>query len=201
MSASNGEINWNMLKDKVDFAIIKLGEGNLDTRDVDMIDPMYFKNIHCAVDCGIAIGGYWVDRTDKADDAWREGLECKGLMDALKDVEFDLPIFFMIDQLGTPEHFAPMFYRPWETDIMLQQGKAFRKGLGDKYTCGFSANINTVLSYVSADDIFDEFDGHHWLRTDAYERFPHSIHQFRKPRNIEGTPFTINEINTSIYGK
>ena len=55
VSSHNGEINWNIVKSQIDFAIIRLGYGdNVERQD----DSYFIKNVNGCIDNGIPFGVY-----------------------------------------------------------------------------------------------------------------------------------------------
>ena len=84
-------IDWDVLKDNVDFAIIRVG----DPGDEDWIDDSWEYNYGEARRVGMQIGAYWYSRCTTVEEAKEEAHACIKLLEG-KDFEF--PVYMDLEE-------------------------------------------------------------------------------------------------------
>ena len=94
VSAWNGNINWSATKSDIDFAIIRAGFG----REVEQKDTEFENNYKGCKENDIPVGAYWYSYALTPEEAV---IEAKACIEILKDKEFELPIFYDIEEKET----------------------------------------------------------------------------------------------------
>ena len=85
VSEHQGCIAWDLVKNHIDFAIIRVGYGR------NHIDKQFKRNINECVRLNIPVGAYWFSYALSANDAVNEAKYC---CEALNPYHLDLPIAF-----------------------------------------------------------------------------------------------------------
>ncbi|WP_432291555.1 GH25 family lysozyme [Clostridium baratii] len=84
VSEHQGVIDWNKVKDHIDFAILRAGWGN------NHIDKQFKRNISECNRLGIPVGAYWFNYALSPEMAKKEA---SFLLDAVKDYRIEYPLF------------------------------------------------------------------------------------------------------------
>lgn len=91
VSKHNGTINWTEVKnDGIEGVIIRAGYG----KSASQKDPTFETNYKGASAAGLHIGAYWYSYALNVTDA---ELEAKAFLECIKGKQFDLPVFFDIE--------------------------------------------------------------------------------------------------------
>ena len=91
VSVWNGTINWFQVKDKIDFAILRVGYG----REVSQKDAKFEANYGGCKTNKIPVGGYWYNYAKTVDDAKREAEAC---LKCLAGKTLDYPLWYDIEE-------------------------------------------------------------------------------------------------------
>lgn len=94
ISAANGDIDWNAVKDsgEVDYVMLSAGYGNL----IEQKDENFDYNITSAQSLGIDCGAYWYSYAKDPDEAVEEA---KVFCEAIKDYKLEYPVYFDIEDV------------------------------------------------------------------------------------------------------
>lgn len=92
VSQFQGVIDWQAVKDSgIDFAIIRAGYG----KELNQVDPYFYRNIEGAQAVGIDVGIYWYSYADDTATARREAEVC---YEIIKNYSLDYPVYFDIEE-------------------------------------------------------------------------------------------------------
>lgn len=91
LSVHNGIVNFAMLKNVVDFAILRAGYGRLTAQK----DSKFETNYKGCKDNGIDCGVYWYSYAMTEDEARQEAKAC---LECIKDKQFEYPVYFDIEE-------------------------------------------------------------------------------------------------------
>ena len=100
VSSYQGRIDWNKVKDEIDFAIIRCGWGNDDVRQDDVY---YERNARLCKELGIPFGVYLYSYATNLEEARSEVLHTLRL---IKDKELEYPVFLDVEskrQMALPK--------------------------------------------------------------------------------------------------
>lgn len=90
VSKHQGEINWNLVKDNINFAILRIGYGMYNSQK----DKQFERNYSECKRLGIPIGVYHYSYAKNIDQAKKEA---NLVLNWLKDKELQLPVYFDIE--------------------------------------------------------------------------------------------------------
>ena len=90
VSRWQGVIQWDMVKGKIDFAILQAGYGRLATQK----DEQFERNYAECKRLGIPIGAYWFGYASTEKEAKLEALAC---IEVLKDKKLDYPLYYDVE--------------------------------------------------------------------------------------------------------
>lgn len=90
VSSYQGQIDWNLVKDNINFAILRVGYGMYDAQK----DVQFEKNYTECKKLGIPVGIYHYSYAKNVDQARREA---NLVLNWLKDKELQLPVYFDIE--------------------------------------------------------------------------------------------------------
>lgn len=88
VSYANGIVDFNKVKNTVDFIIIRVGYGK------NNMDAQFLRNIQECNRLGIPLGVYWFSYALSAEEARMEAVYC---LEAIKSYKVDYPIFFDLE--------------------------------------------------------------------------------------------------------
>lgn len=88
VSEHQGKINWEKVKDHIDFAILRAGFGR------NNIDKQFLRNIKECNRLGIKVGVYWFSYAYTTEMAKQEARFC---LDAIKDYKIEYPVCFDLE--------------------------------------------------------------------------------------------------------
>jgi GH25 family lysozyme M1 (1,4-beta-N-acetylmuramidase) len=92
VSQHNGVINWNLAKNEIDFAILRLGWiGNSNNHT---LDTQFYNNYNACKALGIPVGAYIYNYANN-ENAARSGAEWA--LDKLANIDLELPVYFDIE--------------------------------------------------------------------------------------------------------
>lgn len=91
VSTHQGNVNWSVVKNHVDFAILRAGYGRL----VSQQDAQFTNNYTGCKSNNIPCGAYWYSYAMNEDDAV---LEAKAFLEVLKGKTFEYPVYFDIEE-------------------------------------------------------------------------------------------------------
>ncbi len=90
ISSYQRDINWNKVKQNVEFVIMRAGYGRLASQKDDFFEENYKK----CKDNGIPCGVYWYSYALTKDDALKEADAC---IEVIKNKKFEYPVYFDIE--------------------------------------------------------------------------------------------------------
>lgn len=91
VSFAQGNVNWSIVKNNVDFAIIRAGFG----REVSQTDKQFINNYTGCKSNGVPCGAFWYSYAESVEDAV---LEAKACLEVIKGKIFDYPIFYDMEE-------------------------------------------------------------------------------------------------------
>lgn len=132
VSKHNTITNFGELAKNIDFVILRIGYGN-NAKQIDSKFKYYYDKFKSL---GIKIGGYWYSYAESVEDAKKE---LKAFKECVKGCNFDLPIFYDIEEKRTLDK---------GVTIVNEIAKTFIEGV-EKIGgfCGIYANTSTYLKY------------------------------------------------------
>lgn len=137
VSEHQGVIDWNKVKDHIDFVILRAGWGN------NHIDEQFIRNIKECNRLGIPVGAYWFSYALNPEMAKREA---RFLLDAVKNYRVEYPLFF--DWEGDSERYANQEGINTTKRLRTDMVKAFCSEIESKdYWAGNYANPNFINNY------------------------------------------------------
>ncbi|WP_024614700.1 GH25 family lysozyme [Clostridium sp. Ade.TY] len=137
VSEHQGVIDWNKVKDHVDFAILRAGWGN------NHIDKQFIRNIKECNRLNIPCGAYWFSYALNADMAKREA---RFLLDAVKSYRIEYPLF--CDWEGDSKRYAEQEGINITKRLCTDIAKAFLSEIeGAGYWASNYANPNFINNY------------------------------------------------------
>lgn len=139
VSKWQGEINWNLAKRDIDFAILRAGYGQ------NNIDEQFIRNADECTRLNIPFGVYWFSYAYNEDRARREAKYC---IEAVKPYKLDYPIAFDFEYDSV--------------DFSAKQGVTINKKLASAITRAFCEEIRaagyTPIVYANPDYLARYFD-------------------------------------------
>lgn len=91
VSKWQGRIDWNKVKDKIDFAILRAGYGRLETQK----DTTFEQNYKGCTENKIPCGAYWYSYAKTPEEAEKEA---EVFLNVIKGKSFEYPIFFDVEE-------------------------------------------------------------------------------------------------------
>ena len=178
VSEHNGVIDWNKVKDHIDFVIIRAGYGR------NNIDKQFIRNIKECNRLGIKVGVYWFSYALNVDMAKQEA---KYALEAIKNYKVEYPICFDLeyDTLNYANKNGVNINKRLATDMV----KAF---------CDTILNASyTTMNYANSDFINNKFYQDElkkyplWLASygvaeESIKKYNPSIWQYSESGGIEG---------------
>lgn len=114
VSAWQGEIDWNKVKDETDYAIIRIGDFiNIDENGNLIIDSQFYRNMEECKKYNIAVGVYYYSRATTKEEAT---IEAQQVVELLKGYALEYPLYIDIETNYQKEI---MFYHPDEFEDMF----------------------------------------------------------------------------------
>lgn len=131
-----GDINWNEVKNNVDFAILKSSYG----REINQVADKFEENYAGAKSVGVPIGAYHYSYATTVDEAIQEAKAC---LEIIKGKTFEMPIWYDVEENRT---FAT------GKDNVSAIINAFCSTMeANGYFCGLYMSKSQLLTYVNKD--------------------------------------------------
>lgn len=142
VSVWNGKIDWAKAKEDIDFAILRAGFGKYTSQK----DGQFEKNYSGCKETHIPIGAYWYSYATTVEDAKREAQAC---IEVLKDKEFDMPIWYDIEENNT--------FKTGKTNVskIVETFCETMKAAG--YKTGIYASLYALKNYFT-EEVKDKYD-------------------------------------------
>lgn len=132
VSVHQGIVDFNKVKQAgIDFVILRAGYG------IGNVDKNFYTNYSLAKLAGLNVGAYWYSYADSVQFAEQEAKSC---LDTIKGLEFELPIFYDVEEQSQIVR-GKVFYSSLLNTfcpILEQSG----------YFTGFYTNLNCLLTVV-----------------------------------------------------
>lgn len=95
ISQHNGDVDFGRVKSAgIEFVILRAGYGKC----ISQIDVDFYRNYKNAKDNGLKVGAYWYSYANSPEEAL---LEAKVFCEVVKGLEFDLPLYYDIEENTT----------------------------------------------------------------------------------------------------
>lgn len=140
VSEWQGNINWDLVKKQIDFAILKLG--NIGDNTKFWLDPKFVRNYNECVRLNIPIGVYVYSYTNAVDNA---KAAARDVVNYLKDKRIQLPVYIdMEDAEISVEGKDKLTQICIEFNTIIEQAGLW---------AGVYANLNWYNNYLNKDEI------------------------------------------------
>lgn len=187
VSSNNGIINWEQVKNNgYDFAIIRLGYGNDESRQDD---SQFIRNVNECERLGIPYGVYLYSYALNLSEALSEVSHALRLLKNVKS-NFKYGVWFDMEDADNYKKRHGMPSNQTLVDICYTFCKHIEKA-------GYFAGIYASLSWLNNQlnnsklDRFDKWVAHWYVEKTSYNK-PYSIHQYTDKENIGGKIFDCN---------
>ena len=132
ISQHNGVVDFGRVKSAgIEFVILRAGYGKC----MSQIDVDFYRNYKNAKDNGLKVGAYWYSYANSPDDAL---LEAKVFCEVVKGLEFDLPLYYDIEENTTLK----------QATANIQTFCNYLESQG--YFAGVYANANTFNKFIDS---------------------------------------------------
>lgn len=132
VSEHQGSIDWEKVKGKIDFAILRAGYG----RYIEQKDSQFERNYSECKRLGIPCGAYWYSYAGSVEEAREEARIC---LQILKGKKFDYPVYFDVEE-PKPLNSGKV------NDIIVAFGKAIEEA---GFFAGLYMSRSPLTTYVS----------------------------------------------------
>ena len=140
VSEWQGNINWDLVKKQIDFAILKLG--NIGDNTKFWLDPKFVRNYNECVRLNIPIGVYVYSYTNEVDNA---KAAARDVVNYLRDKRIQLPVYIdMEDAEISVEGKDKLTQICIEFNTIIEQAGLW---------AGVYANLNWYNNYLNKDEI------------------------------------------------
>ena len=187
VSSNNGTINWEQIKNSgYDFAIIRLGYGNDETRQDD---SQFIRNVNECERLNIPYGVYLYSYALNLNEALSEVSHALRLLKNVKS-NFKYGVWFDMEDADNYKKRHGMPSNQTLVDICYTFCEHTEKA-------GYFAGIYASLSWLNNQlndsklDRFDKWVAHWYVEKTSYNK-PYSIHQYTDKENIGGKIFDCN---------
>lgn len=159
VSEHNGIINWDNLKDKIDFAIIRIGW--IGNRQNHTLDKQFIRNYTECKRLGIKIGAYIYNYCNSIETVKNGADWC---INHIKSHDFDLPIYFDIE-----DNSLATLGKDNLTNIVIAFNTIIEKA---GYWAGIYANLNWFTNFLNRDLLCNKYTSwiaHYTSETNLYK--------------------------------
>lgn len=144
ISKHNGKVDFNALKKKVDFVMIREGYGK---KDPNQIDKRFKENINGAKNAGIPVGVYHYSYARSVEDAINEAKFC---LENINGYKLEYPVAFDIE-----DPTQTTLSKRVKTDMC----KAFCETIENAgYYATIYTNVNWLKNHLYADELLSKYD-------------------------------------------
>lgn len=179
VSEHNGIIDWNVLKNEIDFAIIRLGWiGNNSNK----LDKYFERNISECRRLKIPVGVYVFNYVKTP----QRAKECASwVLEQLSDIDLQLPVYIDMENDDSSSFKLSSLGRNMLTLIVQAFNTEIEKG---GYWAGLYANRNWYDNYLHKDELIKRYTSwiaHYGVSEDRYKN-EYDMLQFTESGKIEG---------------
>lgn len=168
ISEHNGDINWPVAKDHVEFVIIRSGYG------ANHVDAKFQRNIDACVQYSIPFGIYWFSYATSVQDAVDEANYCCNL---LTNYSLSYPVFYDWEY-DSDDYYTQHVGQPATNNIRESFARAFMNTvLGNGYRAGLYSNKD----YIGDDAIGYGGKGFHFILTESQYELWYAEWQVSQP--------------------
>lgn len=173
VSQHNGVINWNLVKNEIDFAILRLGWiGNSNNHT---LDTQFYNNYNTCKALGIPVGAYIYSYANN-ENAAKSGAEWA--LDKLANIDLELPVYFDIE-----DPTLMSLGKTANTNLCIAFNTVIEEN--SDYWAGVYANKNWFDNYLNKDIIkakYTTWIAHYGVDTDTYKGFYDMLQYTEKGR-------------------
>lgn len=178
ISTWQGGINYNAIKEKVNYVIIRAGFSTTKDNQLDN----HYNNLQ-----GLNLGAYWYTYAKSADEARSEA---RKFLEVIGDMKFTLPLYLDIEDPSLNG-----LSRSTLNDIVTAFGEIIENG---GYYFGVYTNLNWYRNKLSGNDLNKKFDW--WIAcwgdnppSPSYG-INYGVWQFTSQYNVDGTRVDANYV-------